>query len=55
MTSLEFSASVEIKSSPENMDEDGFVSIWNIAAASCDGDLDKTRALASQFMGFLCK
>jgi hypothetical protein len=55
MTSLEFAASVEIKSSPEHMDEDGFVSIWNIASASCDGDLNKTRALASQFLGFLCK
>ncbi len=55
MTSLEFAATIEFKASPENMDEDGFVSIWNIASESCDGDLDKTRALAAQFLGFLCK
>lgn len=55
MTSLDFLESVEIQASPEDLDEDGFASIWNIAAASCERDLLKTRALAAQLLGFLCK
>ncbi len=55
MTSLEFAESIEIKALPTDMDEDGWVSIWNIASTSCDGDLDKTRAFAAQLLGFLCK
>jgi hypothetical protein len=55
MTSLDFASSVEITARPDDMDDDGFVSLWNIASATCGGDLDKTRALASQFLGFLCK
>ena len=46
---------VEIKASPDDLDEDGFVSLWNIAATSCEGDLTRTRALASALLGFLCK
>lgn len=46
---------VEIKVSPDDQDEDGFVSLWNIASTSCDSDLALTRALASAFLGFLCK
>jgi hypothetical protein len=55
MSSLEFAESIVIKALPSDMDEDGFVSIWNIASASCEGDQDNTRALASQLLGFLCK
>ena len=54
MTTLAELAELEIKS-PTEVNEDGFITIWNLAAASCDGDLEKTRALAAQFLGFLCK
>ncbi|QDT06381.1 hypothetical protein K227x_47900 [Rubripirellula lacrimiformis] len=46
---------ITVKISPEDLDEDGFVSVWNIASFSCDGDLTLTRALASSLLGFLCK
>ncbi|MCG8650236.1 MAG: hypothetical protein MI861_10400 [Pirellulales bacterium] len=46
---------ITIKASPEDCDENGFISLWRIAAASCDGDTERTRALAAQFLGFLCK
>ena len=46
---------VEVTAANAQLDEDGFVSLWNVAAASCDGDQEKTRALAAQFLGFLCK
>ena len=55
MSSLEFAESIEIKALPADLDEDGFVSIWNIASATCDGDQTSTRALAAQILGFLCK
>lgn len=46
---------IEISASPDDMDEDGFISLWNIASTTCDGDQEKARALASAFLGFLCK
>ncbi|MEM0926174.1 MAG: hypothetical protein AAGJ83_09090, partial [Planctomycetota bacterium] len=46
---------IEFKISPEDQDEHTFVSIWNIASATCDGDLAETRALASKLLNFLCK
>jgi hypothetical protein len=46
---------IEFKISPENQDEDGFVSIWNIASATCGGDQSETRALAAKLLNFLCK
>ncbi len=55
MTSLEFADSLEIKAAPSDIDEDGFVSIWNVASESCGGDRANTRALAAQLLGFLCK
>jgi len=55
MTSLDFVESIEIKALPTDMDEDGFVSIWNIAVASCEGDQANARAFAAQLLGFLCK
>jgi hypothetical protein len=55
MTSLDNLAEIEIKASPDNLDENGFASIWNIASESCDGDLEMTRALAAQMLCFLCK
>jgi hypothetical protein len=55
MTALAELEKIEIKAEPSDMDEEGFISLWNVAAASCEGKLEKTRALASQFLSFLCK
>ena len=46
---------IEFKISADDQDEHGFVSIWNIASATCDGQLEPTRALASKLLNFLCK
>ena len=46
---------IEITASPEQVDENGFASLWSIAATACNGDKALTRALAAQFLGFLCK
>jgi hypothetical protein len=46
---------IEIKASADDLDENGFVSLWRVAATSCEGDEERTRALAAQFLGFLCK
>ncbi len=46
---------LEIRVDPNDVDEDQFVSIWNVAAATMDRDPVKTRMLASKFLGFLCK
>ncbi|TWU48130.1 hypothetical protein [Rubripirellula reticaptiva] len=46
---------VTIKVSPEDLDDDGFISIWNIASSSCEGDTAQSRALAAALLGFLCK
>ncbi|MCA9215643.1 MAG: hypothetical protein KDB27_21405 [Planctomycetales bacterium] len=46
---------VEIKISADDTDKDGFVSIWNVASASMDGDTTMARVLASKIIGFLCK
>lgn len=45
----------EIKISPDDVDSDGFISIWNIASCTCDGDIVATRELASKLLLFLCK
>ncbi|TWT84481.1 hypothetical protein CA13_59600 [Planctomycetes bacterium CA13] len=45
----------DIKASPEDMDEDGFVSLWNIASHTCDQDIVQARELASKLLCFLCK
>lgn len=46
---------IDFKISPDDQDENSFVSIWNIAAATCDKDEAKTRALAAKLLNFLCK
>lgn len=38
-----------------DVDEDQFVSIWNIAASTKGGSAEHARDLASRLMGFLCK
>ena len=55
MTAVELPSEIDVKTNPTDLDEDGFVSIWNIASASAEGDLEQTRALAAQFLCFLCK
>ena len=37
------------------IDSAGFVTIWNVAAASCGDELTATRDLASKLLLFLCK
>ena len=44
-----------INAKESDLDEDGFVSIWNIASNTCDGDLAFTRSLACKLLIFLCK
>ncbi|QDS93278.1 hypothetical protein FF011L_20400 [Roseimaritima multifibrata] len=39
----------------DDVEEDGFMTIWNIASASCDSDTARTRQLASKLLLFLCK
>lgn len=46
---------LEIKIDESDLDEDRFISIWNIASATMDGDSVMARSLASKFVGFLCK
>lgn len=46
---------VEVRVDPETVDEDGYVSLWNVAAATMGGKTALTRALASKLLGFLCK
>jgi hypothetical protein len=48
-------AQVKLRIDPETVDEDGYVSIWNVAAASMDGKTELARVLASKLLGFLCK
>jgi hypothetical protein len=47
--------SLEIRVEPADVDEDRFVSIWNVASATTDKDANLARHLASKFLGFLCK
>lgn len=48
-------ANLEITVETNDVDEDQFVSIWNVAAATMGRDPALTRLLASKFLGFLCK
>lgn len=45
----------ELKVNEADLDEDKFVSIWNVASATMDGDQEQTRLLAGKLLGFLCK
>ena len=48
-------AELEFTVDPSDVDEDQFVSIWNVAASTMSGDAARTRELASKLLGFLCK
>lgn len=39
---------------PDDLDEDGFTSLWNIASASSGQDTSQARHLASKLLSFLC-
>ena len=46
---------IDFKISPDDQDEHGFVSIWNIASTTCEADVPEARALAAKLLNFLCK
>lgn len=46
---------IDFKISQDDQDEHSFVTLWNIASATCEGKLEETRALASKLLNFLCK
>lgn len=48
-------ADFDIKVDDSHLDENGFVSIWNVATATVEGDSTLARMMASKFIGFLCK
>lgn len=54
---MESTATPELKFTVEaaDLDEDQFVSIWNIASSTMHKNAAQTRALASRLLGFLCK
>jgi len=45
---------VGITVNPDDLDENGFVSLWNIASASSGQDVVQARYLASKLLSFLC-
>ncbi|WP_442507123.1 hypothetical protein SH528x_006021 [Novipirellula sp. SH528] len=45
----------DVKASPSDIDEDGFVSIWNIAANTCNNNTAEARELSARLLCFLCK
>jgi hypothetical protein len=54
MATIDF-ANLEFTAEPTDVDEDQFISIWNLAASTMAGDSTQTRFLASKLLGFLCK
>lgn len=46
---------IEFTVKPADLDEDQFVSIWNVATSTMGDDAAKARVLASKLLGFLCK
>jgi hypothetical protein len=54
MQTIDF-ANLEFTVEPSDVDEDQFVSLWNVAASTMKGDASQARSLASKFLGFLCK
>ena len=56
MTAVELPPEIEVKLNPADQDEDGFVSIWNIASQPPLTVIwSRRELLAAQFMCFLCK
>ncbi len=55
MSSAETPETVKIRVSSEDVDKDGYVSIWNIASFTADKDLEATREIAAKLLCFLCK
>lgn len=55
MASVETLDVREFRVADGDLDPNGFVSIWNIAAASSDGSVEATRSLAAKLLCFLCQ
>lgn len=49
------STSLEFTVNPTDLDEDQFVSIWNVTASTMGGDATQARELACKLLVFLCK
>ena len=54
MTTVDYSV-LEFTAEPADVDEDQFVSLWNLASSTMGGDATQARFLASKILGFLCK
>jgi len=52
---VDIDSNIAIIVDPETIDSDGFVSLWSVASTTTNAELPRTRALASRFLGFLCK
>lgn len=48
-------AEFTVKIDEKHLDADRFISIWDIANTTMDGDTTQARLLASKWLGFLCK
>ncbi|MEM9587542.1 MAG: hypothetical protein AAGA03_09690 [Planctomycetota bacterium] len=48
-------APLELKRPADLEDPNGYATLWSIAAATFDDDLEKTREFAGRLLGFLCK
>lgn len=46
---------VTLQYSKDDVDDNGFTTVWNVAAATCEGDQARTREMAGRILGFLCK
>jgi hypothetical protein len=55
MASVESTSGFELRVSAENLDANGFASLWNIASATNQGELEATRTLAAKLLCFLCQ
>ena len=54
MSSAEPTAHPHVQINPEDLDDNGFTSLWNIASSTCAGDIEQSRSLASSLLNFLC-
>lgn len=55
MSSADSAATSLVRVNQDDLDSSGFASIWNIASASRDGNVEETRAFAASLLCFLCQ
>ena len=48
-------AGLTLRFDEDSLDEDGYTSLWNVAATTTGGDTELSRMLAAKMLGFLCK